>query len=409
MISGAMRGKGGRALSRHLLKAENDTVHVIEPRGLGGADLHEQLDELVAMSLGGRTDRPAYHVHVDPDLSLALDDNGAARKRWWALFEQEFGLQEQPYCGAEHVKHGRAPHEHRVYSLVYPTGKLVDLKNDYARREKVSRRVEFEFNLAPVHSKHARTIEATLRREGHDDPARWIAAAGLLEKARPVAPLSPEERSQEERTNVRLADVQAAALAAWKASDDGPGFLAALRERGLRLHSGRAGPIVVDASGASHSLTRAIGVASKKVDGRRIPAAAVRARLEDVDITQHGGGDGSGDRALGSAGEDLAVVGGRIGAAGDGAGGSGLRRPGAGPGRPDCSGGDQHAPGHGTALDRLRALPAARKALLSKKAAKAMARGRHDLQQALSRIDGERDRQGNGSAQTDMWGVGRLG
>ena len=45
MISGAERGKGGRALSAHLLKPENDAVEVITPRGLGSPGLHEQLEE----------------------------------------------------------------------------------------------------------------------------------------------------------------------------------------------------------------------------------------------------------------------------------------------------------------------------------------------------------------------------
>ncbi len=124
VISGAMRGKGGRALSAHLLKAENEHVRVIEPRGLGSADLHAQLEELVVLSLGGRTDKAIYHVHVDPELTVA--DNPGARAMWWRLFEHEFGLAGQPYCGAEHVKHGRA-HEHRCYSLVRPSGQVVDL------------------------------------------------------------------------------------------------------------------------------------------------------------------------------------------------------------------------------------------------------------------------------------------
>lgn len=113
MISGATRGQGiGDALARHLLKAENERVVVVPPRGLGSTDLVQQLRELVALSAGGRTDRPVYHVHLDPDAGIA--DAAAARAWWWTLFETEFGLTGQPYCGVEHVKGGRA-HEHRVY------------------------------------------------------------------------------------------------------------------------------------------------------------------------------------------------------------------------------------------------------------------------------------------------------
>ncbi|MFC6047926.1 relaxase/mobilization nuclease domain-containing protein, partial [Methylobacterium hispanicum] len=181
MISGAMRGKGGRALSAHLLKAENEQVVVIGPRGLGSPDLHGQLGELVALSLGGRTDAPCYHVHVDPEIGIS--DNVAARAMWWRLFEAEFGLGQQPYCGAEHVKHGRA-HEHRVYSLVRRDGSVVDVGFDFIRREKVSRRVEHAFGLEPVPSKHARGIERALRGEGHVAVADWLVASGSLDAER---------------------------------------------------------------------------------------------------------------------------------------------------------------------------------------------------------------------------------
>ena len=58
MISGAVRGRGlGDALAKHLLKPENDSVEVIPPRGLGSPSLIGQMRELVALSLGGRTDQ----------------------------------------------------------------------------------------------------------------------------------------------------------------------------------------------------------------------------------------------------------------------------------------------------------------------------------------------------------------
>ncbi len=72
--------------------------------------------------------------------------------------------------------------------------------------------------------------------------ADWLLASGTTEAARPVARLSPQERLIEERTGVPLDDLRAAALAAWRASETGEGFLAALREGGLDLRQGRSGP-----------------------------------------------------------------------------------------------------------------------------------------------------------------------
>ena len=231
MISGAVRGQGvGDALAKHLLKAENDLVVVIPARGLGSAGLVEQIRELVAVSLAGRTHRPLYHVHVNPDPGIR--DEAAARARWWRLFEAEFGLQDQPYCGALHLKGGRG-HEHRVYGLVRANGKVADLAWDFPRREKCSRIVEFEAGLSPVASKHARSIVQRLRADGRADVANWLVAHGSTKAARPVAATSPQERLIEERTGVHLEEVRRLALAAWRASADGPGFRAALEARGL--------------------------------------------------------------------------------------------------------------------------------------------------------------------------------
>ncbi|CAM2879412.1 hypothetical protein JHFBIEKO_0266 [Methylobacterium mesophilicum] len=398
MISGAMRGKGGDALARHLLKDENDSVAVIAPRGLGSPDLVHQVRELVAMSLGGRTDAPCYHVHVDPETEIS--DNAGARRRWWALFEREFKLAGQPYCGAEHVKHGRG-HEHRVYSLVRRDGGVVDVAWDYARREKVSRIVEYEFGLAPVPSKHGRSIAKALREEGREDVADWLEASGTLDAERPVAALSPTERLVQERTGVSLASVRAAALGAWHASTDGEGLREALRERGLRLHAGRSGPVVYDESGAAHLLTRLIGAASKAADGQRIPAAAVRARLENATLTQAGDDNGL---------DHGQVVGAGATAAGDpdgaGAGGGGGRAGAVGPDRgpavPDDRGRDAGRGDPRPALRRLRGL--------SLVDGRALARRLRGLDAArLTELDRERARLGNGLARADMWGVGRIG
>lgn len=351
MISGAERGRGGDALAKHLLKPENDEVLVLTPRGLGSRDLINQVRELVALSLGGRTDRPVYHVHVDPD--LAIVDNDGARARWWHLFECEFGLTSQPYAGAVHVKHGRR-HEHRVYSLVRPSGAVADTSWEYARREKIGRIVEHEFGMPrPTPSKHARAITKALREQGRDDVADWMEASGTTTAERPVARLSPQERLIQERTGVPLDDLRAAALAAWGESADGPGFLAALRRRGLDLREGRSGPVVVDGTGTAHLATRLVGAAARRVDGTRIPAAAVKERLAGLTLTQHGDGHGR------QAGRDPERDPGRAtvaGGAGDGAGAGRDARGADAPGDADRAhsvGGRHGGGGVGDALARL--------------------------------------------------------
>ncbi|WHQ68651.1 relaxase/mobilization nuclease domain-containing protein [Methylorubrum extorquens] len=358
MISGAMRGKGeSDALARHLMKPENDEVVVIQARGLGSPDIRGQIRELVAMSLGGRTDQPIYHLHVDPE--DGIQDNAGARARWWALFEAEFGLAGQPYCGVEHYKKDRR-HEHRVYSLVRPSGAVVDLRHDFARREKVSRIVEFEHGMPrPTPSKHSRAIVAALREAGRDDVAGWMEASGTTTAARPVARLSPQERLIQERTGVSLDDLRAAALAAWRESVDGPGFIEALRRRGLSLREGRSGPVVVDATGTAHLATRLVGAAARRADGTRIPAAEVKDRLAGLTLSKHGDDHGR------EAGRDHPRAGGHQAAPGgprDGAGAgrdAGGAEPRGGPGRTDGDGRRHGERGVGDALARIIARPGA--------------------------------------------------
>lgn len=362
MISGATRGTGvGTALAKHLMKDENE-VTVLPGRGLGSATLEGRIAELVALSAGGRTDRPVYHVHCSPDPSIAGET--AARARFWVLFEREFGMEGQPWCGVEHVKKLRR-HEHRIYTVAKLDGGIVDLRFDFIRREKIARIVEFEHGMAPVPSKHARAIVVALRRDGRDDVVDWLVAAGMTTIARPVAPLTPRDRLVQERTGVDLDDVRRAALAAWRASKDGEGFLAALRERGLDLRQGRVGPVVVDQAGTAHLATRVIGAAARRFEGERIPAAAVKVRLNGMELEVYRNGSDGNLAKAGRPGSAPARDRGRSGATG--AGGLHLRRPGGDVVGPDAGGGGRDGRRPGDPLERLRTCTAARGAVLRRR------------------------------------------
>lgn len=410
MISGATRGTGvGSALARHLMKDENE-VRVVEGRGLGSNTLQGRVVELVALSAGGRTARPIYHVHCSPDPSIP--DEAAARARFWMLFEAEFGMEGQPWCGVEHHKMDRR-HEHRVYTLAKPDGGVVDLRFDFVRREKIARVVEYEHGMAPVPSKHARAIVAALRRDGRDDVAAWLAAAGMTTIARPVAPLTPRERLVQERTGIDLDDVRRAALAAWRASKDGEGFLAALRERGLDLRQGRVGPVIVDASGTAHLATRLIGAGARRFEGERIPAAAVKALLDGLELEGHEHGREGNLATAGSSGAASARDRGRPGATG--AGGVGIRRPGGHAVGPDAGGGGRDGRRAGAALERLRTCTAARGAVLRRRLMRLNAVSGAYLadadraRAAIERIDevasGRRTREWALWGAKDIWGI----
>lgn len=410
MISGATRGAGvGDALAKHLLNADENEVRVLPGRGLGAASLSGRIAELAALSAGGRTDRPIYHVHCSPDPGIA--DEATARARFWALFEREFGMEGQPWCGVEHFKHDRR-HDHRVYTVTKPDGSVVDLRWDFLRREKVARIVEYEHGMAPVPSKHAKAIVAALRRDRREDVADWLVAAGMTAIARPIAPLTPRERLIQERTGVSLDDGRREALAAWRSTWDGPGFLTALRERGLDLRQGRAGPVVVDGSGTAHLATRLIGTAARRFEGARIHAAEVKARLNGMELEIFGNGTVGDRAAVGRAGAPAARD--PRGDRAAGAAGVGIRRPDLNPVGPDGGGRGRDGRGSGTALARLRATPD-RGAALGRRltgidassgsylAAMERARNAVDRIEAAAMADRVRDWALWGK--TDLWGI----
>lgn len=280
MIAGATRGSGGPALARHLLKQQDgQVVDVMPARGLAAEHLRDQIRELVASSAHGRTDRPVHHVHIDPPPDCA--DPDAVIAAFITHYEREFGLENSQRCGVYHTKNGRK-HGHIIWSLVRDNGSVISLAHDHARREKVSRIVEFERELPFVKGKHNRSAAAALRREGRADVADAMEAAELLAGKRSIAHSTPRQRAQAERTAVPIDDIRSEALAAWRASDDARSFAIALHTFGSAVATGERGYVLVDRSGNVHSLNRILAAAARTEGIEKITAAMVRKRIAGI-------------------------------------------------------------------------------------------------------------------------------
>ena len=276
MIQGAINRQAKMDLAKHLTSTdENDVVEVLPARGVVAETIVDQLLELRARSAHGRTVHPLHHLHVDP----STDWTDMQYARHLELYEREFGLTNQPRIATVHRKHGRV-HRHYVYMLVRRDGRTIPMRHDYARREKISRILEYEFGEPHVVGKHNRAVAAALKDEGRIDVASSMEAAGLLDAERPVAAISSAQRQQQKRTGVEKTRIQRIVLAAWQTTDDGASFERALEALGLSLAMGDKIPMVVDHTGNAHPLARMIGKASKATTGVRILAAEVRARLE---------------------------------------------------------------------------------------------------------------------------------
>lgn len=280
MIQGATRGQGGVDLVGHLFsRNENEQVVELPARGVGSRGFHAQLREIVARSAHSRTDRPVLHLHVDPPTEWT----DAQYSRHLELYEAEFDLVDQPRLAVFHRKHGRG-HRHYIYSLVRRDGRIVDLAHDFARREKISRILEYEFDEPHVPGKHNRAVAEALRREGRHDVAASMVSSGLLDAVRPVARMTPAERHQANRTKVDLQEIGRSVLVAWGASHDGPSFQDQLEQRGFDIAIGDKVPVVVDRTGNVHPLARILGKAAMAEAAIGIRAAEVRQRLVGLDL-----------------------------------------------------------------------------------------------------------------------------
>jgi hypothetical protein len=273
VLSGETRGSGGNALARHLESTARDqNVQPVEGRFLAASTLSGQLAEMVLAAQGARTQRPILHVHVDPPIGR---DSAETIRHWLKLFEQEFGLEGQPRAGVLHRgKDGSARlHGHFVYSVVLPDNRLVDLRNSYRRREKISVITAYELGLPFPPIPRPRSIHRALLSEGRVEVAKWLASqTGAIRAPVRISDLPPRERHIAERTQVDHGDLQVALLAAWS-SKDSNGFRKALLDRGIGLAMGDKVVVLVDQTGTPHPLARALRQACRR-HGLPAPAAA---------------------------------------------------------------------------------------------------------------------------------------
>ena len=285
MIGGATRGAGGHALGDHLAEvAGNKEVRELDGRGLIASGIRAQVAELTRLGAHARTRTPLYHVHADPPADRPWSDE--ERVRYWQAFEAEFGFQGRPFAAVGHLKEGRL-HEHRVYLRIRDDGTAIRLDHDHARREKLHRLFELERGEALTPGAHNRAVLAALEREGRHGAVQAMRDAGLDAMERPRAATTPRQRAQAERTGADPKAIGAVVLAAWKASDGGAAFQAALAEHGLRLAQGDKAVLVVDATGNAHGLRRLLAAAAKAEGDRVIRQANVSTRLQGLVLAPH--------------------------------------------------------------------------------------------------------------------------
>jgi hypothetical protein len=275
MINEAVRGRGDARLATYLTDiGDNDLVVELPARGVVADQFASQLREIVARCAHGRTARPILHLCVSPASSWS----DAQYQRYLDLYEAEFDLADQPRLAVHHSKNGRG-HRHYIYSVVKRDGRSVDLRNDYARREKIARVVEYEFGERHVVGGHNRAVAAALEREGRHDVVASMREAGLLDQRRPVTRMMAPRRLRGAAAANHHQRIAQLVFEAWRSSDDGCSFKQALAERGLMLAEGDQVPVVVERAGIVWPLARLVGQCAYAMTGTWITAAVVEGRI----------------------------------------------------------------------------------------------------------------------------------
>lgn len=286
MIGGAVTGAGGTKLGGHLAShAMNEEVHAGQSRGLMAEGIEEQVAELTSLAKVSKQKSPLRHVYASPPPESRWDEDQWAR--YWETYETAMGLEGCAFSEAIHLKtgaHDRPEHRHRVYLALTERGTLVRNGHDYAKQEAVSRIAEFDTRAVLTKGAHNVRAMRVAQELGREDVANAMVEAGLLEGTRARSGFTPQDRAKQERTHIGKQDVAQSVLSAWKASDDGQSFAHALQANGLTLAQGAKCPIVVDATGNSHSLTRMLNMATKAERSDRIPEAVVSDRLADMPL-----------------------------------------------------------------------------------------------------------------------------
>ena len=304
---GHTRGAGGGGLAVHWLKAKNEDVRPLPARGIGADGVCAQVAALTAETAGATFRLPVLHMWF-PWNPSDRKPTQAEKDDLLVRMEREFHLEDQPRIGVQHVlardmesaaavRHpswrGVDEHEHYAWALNRDSGQAVDqMRHSMIRQERVIAEWQHANGFRVTPMKHATPVLAHLDRH-NPEAAAAVRAAGMTSLNDPdpgptcVALYGPAERARMERNpevpagaKTRHAfNARKDVLAAWKASDSGRAFEAALAAKGYRLARGERSAVIVDPAGIEHRATEILGTAGRKLDGKAIAAAEVHARL----------------------------------------------------------------------------------------------------------------------------------
>ena len=241
ILVGNQRG-GARDLALHLMKDENDHVHVHEMRGFVSETLEGAFTEAYAMSKATRCRQFLFSLSLNPPKTETVET--AAFEDAIERAEKRLGLTGQPRAVVFHEKEGRR-HAHAVWSRIKADEmKAVQLSHSKNKLMEVSR---------DLYREHG-----------------WRMPEGMTDRSkRDPRNFTLEEWQQAKRKGKDPRAIKAAIQDAWAISDSKAALVHALEERGFKLARGdRRGYVALDHTGEPYALARYAGVKTKEVRQR---------------------------------------------------------------------------------------------------------------------------------------------
>ncbi|OKL42922.1 relaxase/mobilization nuclease domain-containing protein [Pseudovibrio exalbescens] len=242
ILKGSVRGSA-RELATHLLNGtDNEHAEVHEVRGFASEDLTDALIEAECLAKGTRCTKHLFSLSLNPPAqeTVPVETFEEAVDR----IEAGLGLENCPRAVVFHEKEGRR-HCHVVWSRIDSEEmKAVPMPYFKNRLMDLSRDLFLEHN--------------------------WDVPHGILDRSA-KNPLSFDlsEWQQAQRTKQDPRIIKAVLRDCWQGSDSKEAFKGALESYGYYLARGdRRGFVAVDVRGEVYSLSRAIGIKSKVLNGK---------------------------------------------------------------------------------------------------------------------------------------------
>lgn len=241
ILVGNQRG-GARNLAAHLLKDENEHVHVHELRGFIADDLDGAFAEAEAMSKGTRCRQFLFSMSLNPPAHERVKTEAFENAINEA--ERRLGLDGQPRAIVFHEKEGRR-HAHAVWSRI---------KAD---------------EMKAVQLSFTKTKMQDLARDLYREHG-WRMPDGLADKSkRDPRNFTLEEWQECKRRGVDTKQIKGAVQDAWAVSDSPAALSHALEERGLTLAQGdRRKAVVLDHNAKPYNLAKYAGVRARDIKDR---------------------------------------------------------------------------------------------------------------------------------------------